>query len=73
MKLKETSDYKLPEELEKKFAENPDLQFAFFALTPGRQRGYILHFSQPKQSKSREARIERCIVQILIGKGLNDW
>lgn len=72
IEFKQTSDYKFPEELEKKFQENPEFQSVFFALTPGRQRGYILHFSQPKQSKTREARINRCTAQILIGKGLND-
>lgn len=73
VEFKETKDFAIPEELEKKFAENSAFQIAFFALTPGRQRGYILHFSQPKQSKTREARIERCLPQIMIGKGLNDW
>lgn len=72
VELKQTSDYKLPDELEEKFVENPSFQTAFFALTPGRQRGYILHFSQPKQSTTRTARIERCLPQIMIGKGLND-
>lgn len=63
----------VPEEFQIKLDENPDLKTAFQALTPGRQRAYILHFSAPKQSKTRSARIERCIPQILIGKGLNDW
>ncbi len=62
----------IPEELQNKFNENPDLKAAFEKLTPGRQRAYILHFSQPKQSKTRESRIEKCIQQILNGKGLND-
>ena len=62
----------IPEELKNKFDELPDLRTAFKALTPGRQRGYILHFSQPKQSKTRVSRIEKCIPQILNGKGLND-
>jgi uncharacterized protein YdeI (YjbR/CyaY-like superfamily) len=70
--FKETKDFELPEELTVKFAENTAFQTAFFALTPGRQRGYILHFSQPKQSKTRESRVEKCLPQILIGKGLND-
>lgn len=72
VELKQTSDYELPEELAKKFAENFPLQSAFKALTPGRQRGYLLHFSQPKQSATREARITRCAPQIMMGKGLND-
>lgn len=62
----------IPEELLVKFEENPDLHSAFLALTPGRRRGYILFFSAPKQSKTRESRIEKCIPQIINGKGLND-
>ena len=62
----------IPEELLVKFEENPDLHSAFLALTPGRQRGYILFFSAPKQSKTRESRIEKCIPQIMNGKGIND-
>lgn len=62
----------IPEELQKKLDNNPDLKTAFYSLTPGRQRGYIIYFSQPKQSQTRESRIERYIQQILIGKGLND-
>ncbi|MCB0431327.1 MAG: YdeI/OmpD-associated family protein [Flavobacteriales bacterium] len=62
----------IPEELQNKFAENPDLTTAFYALTPGRQRGYILHFSQPKQSKTRESRIEKCMPKIMAGKGFYD-
>ena len=62
----------IPEELLVKFEENPDLHTAFLALTPGRQRGYILFFSAPKQSKTRESRIEKCIPQIMNGKGIND-
>lgn len=72
VEFKQTSDYTLPEELEKKFKESSALKTAFFALTPGRQRSYILHFSQPKQSKTRQARIEKCMQQIMLGKGLND-
>lgn len=72
VEFKQTSDYALPEELEKKFKESSALKTAFFALTPGRQRSYILHFSQPKQSKTRQARIEKCMQQIMLGKGLND-
>jgi len=62
----------IPVELQQKFAEIPILRSAFEALTPGRQRGYILHFSQPKQSKTRMSRIEKCAEKILNGKGLND-
>ena len=62
----------VPEELEQMMDENPALQQAFYALTPGRQRGYILHFSQPKQSKTRFSRIEKCTPKILAGKGFHD-
>ena len=62
----------IPEELLVKFEENPDLHSAFLALTPGRQRGYILFFSAPKQSKTRESRIEKCTPQIMNGKGITD-
>jgi uncharacterized protein YdeI (YjbR/CyaY-like superfamily) len=58
--------------LQKKLNEFPALKTAFAALTPGRQRGYILHFSAPKQSKTRTSRVEKCLRQILKGKGLND-
>ena len=61
----------IPEELQNKLDEIPALKTAFDALTPGRQRGYILYFSAPKQSKTRESRVEKCM-QILNGKGLND-
>lgn len=72
VKLKKTADFKIPQEFKKKLDELPALKTAFEALTPGRQRGYIFHFSQPKQSKTREARIERCVQQIFNGKGLDD-
>jgi uncharacterized protein YdeI (YjbR/CyaY-like superfamily) len=62
----------IPEELQKKLDENAELKSAFEGLTPGRQRGYILHISQSKQSKTREARIEKCIPKILEGKGFHD-
>jgi uncharacterized protein YdeI (YjbR/CyaY-like superfamily) len=62
----------VPEELQKKLDENSALKTAFAALTPGRQRGYILYFSAAKQSKTRESRVEKCMQQILNGKGLND-
>jgi uncharacterized protein YdeI (YjbR/CyaY-like superfamily) len=72
VKLKKTADFKIPNEFKNKLDELPALKTAFEALTPGRQRGYIFHFSQPKQSKTREARIERCMQQIFNGKGLDD-
>jgi uncharacterized protein YdeI (YjbR/CyaY-like superfamily) len=62
----------IPEELLSKFNEMPALKSAFEALTPGRQRGYILYFSQPKQSKTRVARIEKYMEDIIRGKGIND-
>ncbi len=62
----------MPEELQRKLAETPALKKAFASLTPGRQRAYILYFSAAKQSLTREARIEKCVPQILQGKGLND-
>ena len=70
--FKKTTEYTIPEELQNKFDEIPALKTAFEALTPGRQRAYILHFSGPKQSKTRESRIEKSMQQILNGKGLND-
>ncbi|MGG0717198.1 YdeI/OmpD-associated family protein [Robertmurraya massiliosenegalensis] len=70
--LKEKSEYNIPEELEKKFTEMPELKTAFEGLTPGRQKGYLHHFAQAKQSKTREARIEKSMERILMGKGLKD-
>ena len=70
--LKKTSEYKIPVEFENKQNETPALKTAFEALTPGRRRAYILYFSSPKQSKTRESRIEKSMKQILNGKGLND-
>jgi uncharacterized protein YdeI (YjbR/CyaY-like superfamily) len=70
--FKKTSEFKAPVEFQNKLDEFPALKTAFKALTPGRQRAYLLHFSQPKQSKTREARIEKYTPQILNGKGLND-
>jgi uncharacterized protein YdeI (YjbR/CyaY-like superfamily) len=72
VKLKQTAEYIIPDELHSKFDEMPALKTAFEALTPGRQRAYILHFSQPKQSKTRSSRVEKSIEKILNGKGLND-
>ena len=70
--LKKTADFKVPEEFQYKLDHIPALKAAFDALTPGRQRAYLFHFSQPKQSKTREARVEKYIPQILDGKGLDD-
>ena len=72
VELKKSTEFTIPEELQNKFNEIPDLKIAFEALTPGRQRAYILYFSGSKQSKTREARIEKCMQQIYDGKGLND-
>ena len=70
--LKKTSEFAMPEEFKSKLDEVPALKKAFKALTPGRQRGYLLYFSQPKQSKTRQARVEKSVPQILNGRGLND-
>jgi len=70
--LKKTEQYGIPEEFQKKLDKTPALKSAFKALTPGRQRGYILYFAAPKQSKTRASRIEKSMKQILNGKGLND-
>jgi uncharacterized protein YdeI (YjbR/CyaY-like superfamily) len=70
--LRKTSEFIIPEEFQKRLDRNTALRIAFDALTPGRQRAYILYFSAPKQSKTRESRIEKCLPQILNGKGLND-
>src|ERR1051325_8997 len=72
VKLKKTSDFKVPEEFRKKLAENRNLKKAFDALTPGRQRAYLHYFSQAKQSGTRESRIEKHVQSILKGKGLDD-
>jgi len=69
---KKTSEFVIPEEFRNRLDESPALKTAFEALTPGRQRGYILYFSVAKQSKIRESRVEKCVQQILDGKGLND-
>jgi uncharacterized protein YdeI (YjbR/CyaY-like superfamily) len=69
---KKTTEYKIPEEFHNKLDEIPALKTAFDALTPGRQRAYILYFSAPKLSKTRESRIEKYMQQILNGEGLND-
>lgn len=70
--LKATSDYPVPEELKAKFAASSEFEKAFRALTPGRQRGYLLHFAAAKQSKTRTARIEKYVPQIFAGKGYQD-
>ena len=70
--FKKTSEYTIPEEFQSKLDEIPALKTAFQALTPGRQRAYLLYFSQPKQSKTRVSRVERYMQRILDGKGLND-
>jgi len=69
---KKTSEFVIPEEFQNRLDESPALKTAFDALTPGRQRGYVLYFSAGKKSKTRAARIEKCVHQILEGKGLND-
>ena len=69
---KKTTEFAMPGEFKNKLHEIPALKAAFKALTPGRQRAYLLYFSAPKQSKTREARVEKCMPQILKGKGLND-
>ena len=70
--FKKNTELIFPEEFQNKLDEIPALKTAFDALTPGRQRAYILYFSAPKQSKTRESRVEKCMQQILNGKGLND-
>lgn len=70
--LKTTAEFTIPVEFQNKLNNIPALKAAFDALTPGRQKGYLLHFSGARQSKTRQARVEKCILQILAGKGLND-
>ena len=70
--FKKQTELVFPEEFQNKLDEIPDLKTAFEAFTPGRQRAYNHYFSDPKQSKTREARVEKCIPEILRGKGLND-
>jgi len=72
VEFKKNTEYAIPEELQNKFVEIPDLKVAFEALTPGRQRGYLLYFSGAKQSKTRESRIEKYLPHILDGKGVDD-
>ncbi len=70
--FKKNTELRFPEEFQNRLDENPALKTAFEGLTPGRQRAYIFYFSQPKQSKTRESRVEKSIPQILDGKGLDD-
>ena len=72
VEAKKTSEYPMPDELKNKFNELPELKVAFEKLTPGRQRGYLLHFSQAKQSATRLSRIEKCMEAIFNGKGMNE-
>ena len=70
--FKKPAEFAIPEEFQNKFDKVPALKTAFNSLTPGRQRGYLLYFSAPKQSKTRESRVEKFMYQILNGKGLED-
>jgi uncharacterized protein YdeI (YjbR/CyaY-like superfamily) len=72
VEYKKTREFKIPDEFQHKLDKIPALKTAFYALTPGRQRAYIFHFSQPKQSKTRESRVEKYMKQILSGKGIDD-
>ena len=72
VKLKKPAEFKMAEEFKKKLDKSAALKKAFYALTPGRQRAYLLHFSQPKLSKTRDARVEKSMQPIMNGKGLND-
>jgi uncharacterized protein YdeI (YjbR/CyaY-like superfamily) len=72
VEMKKTADYKIPEEFQLVLANMPELKKAFELLTPGRQKSYIFYFSQAKQAKTREARIEKCLQKVLDGKGLED-
>ena len=72
VKMKKTSEFEIPVELITAFTKNPDLKTAFYRLTPGRQRGYLLYFSQAKQPKTRVSRIEKSMSKIFDGKGINE-
>lgn len=72
VELKKTTEYKMPVEFKTVLDDMPELEKAFLSLTPGRQRGYLLYFSSPKQAKTRESRLEKYIPKILEGKGLDD-
>ena len=72
VEMKKTDEFPMPEELENKFQEDPGFKAAFDSLTPGRQRGYLLHFTQAKQSATRTSRIEKAMPKIFEGKGWNE-
>lgn len=72
VELKKTTEFEMPEEFQKQLNKNANLKKAFYALTPGRQRGYLLYFSSAKQAKTREARIEKYVPQIIKGEGIDD-
>ncbi|MEO5977215.1 MAG: DUF1801 domain-containing protein [Chryseolinea sp.] len=72
VELKKTKEFSVPEEFQKQLDKNRVLKSAFDSLTPGRQRGYLLYFAAPKQSKTRESRIEKSTPAIIEGKGIND-
>ena len=72
VEMKKTTEYKMPDEFQSALIEMNELKIAFYKLTPGRQRGYLLHFSSAKQSKTRQERVEKYIPKILEGKGLDD-
>ncbi|TNE46062.1 MAG: hypothetical protein EP343_25180 [Deltaproteobacteria bacterium] len=72
VEFKSTAEFEVPEEFQTRLDDDPALRDAFEALTPGRQRSYLLHFSQPKQSKTRTSRVEKCIPRIFEGKGFHD-
>lgn len=72
VEMKKTSEFEMPEEFEKLLKKDAGIKKAFYGLTPGRQRGYLLYFSSAKQAKTRESRIEKYVPQILKGKGLDD-
>lgn len=72
VEMKKTEDYEVPEELQNKFNENPELEKAFFKLTPGRQHQYLYYISQAKRSETRQKRIEKYMGHIMDGKGMND-
>lgn len=72
VKFKETPEFTIPEEYQARLDSSSELRSAFASLTPGRQRAYLLYFSAPKQSKTRQSRVEKSVPRILMGKGLND-
>jgi uncharacterized protein YdeI (YjbR/CyaY-like superfamily) len=72
VKFKTTAEFTIAEEFQIKLDAMPGLKIAFEALTPGRQKGYLLHFAAPRQAKTREAKVEKWLPQILNGKGLDD-